>query len=504
MFPWLIKYPNVNDEIQNLDWILDIIKKMAKEIEDFIGANTIKYADPIAWDISRQYEGNTVVVDPGTGDAYISTHAVPAGYDLTHTEYWTKIFNYGSTIDTLISQIATNEGNSPIATANRAVGDLVFINGILYEVTSAIVQGAPYMVNTNIVETTIETVIDNVRTDLTNLNNSYNEFVTTVNPYLCSKKILILGDSLASEYEGQSNWVTALRNKYAHTGTIIDNYARSGDTLAGNTSTGCVYQFQNAVTDRDYDIIIIQAGINDYFQQFPIGQLNPTFNTITWFQGALTYFNDSWRTNNPSADVFYICPPKSNYELDHALPADIYRMLIFNACNNYGWHFIDAYAEEPYLSIYNSISAWTDGIHPNSAYTPILANYFDKRLNTFGGNYLSYAKNRMSLTAFCTEVYTGCTLALEFDTTQHARLTVSCNNMTYTEANGITLAKLPDWLHQVWTTYGHGVLNGVYLENVHLLNGQYVQLIPNRTATGNIRATFEIFLNLDVVKVPSI
>ena len=497
-------YPYTNVHELNLDWILGTVKMGENQIKNFIGANVIKYANPIAWDISRQYEGNTVVVDPGTGDAYISVKPVPLGYDLSHVEYWTKIFNYGGVVDTLMAQIATNEGNSPTATAARAVGDLVFINGVLYEVTQAIVQGQFYVVNTNIAHVTVEQLIHQIQADLTNLNNAFNAFVSISNPYLAGKKILVLGDSLASENEGQQNWVTALRNKYRHTGTTIDNYAVSGDTLAGNTPTGCVYQFQNAVTDRDYDIIIIQAGINDYFQQFPIGPLNPTFNTITWFHGALTYFNDSWRTNNPSADVFYICPPKSDYELDHALPADIYRLLIYNACNNYGWHFIDAYAEEPYLSIYNDISAWTDGIHPNSAYTPILAEYFDRRLNTFGGNYLSYAKNRMSLTSFCTDLYTGCTLALEFDTTQHARLTVSCNGMTFTEAQGITLAKIPDWLSQVWTVYGHATLNGVYLENVHLLNGEYVQLIPNRTGTGNIRATFELFLNLNPVKVPTI
>ena len=75
LIPWWIRYPNVNDEIMNLDWLLRVSNENTAKISNFINLNTIKYADPILWDITSQYEANTITVDPQTGDAYISTKA---------------------------------------------------------------------------------------------------------------------------------------------------------------------------------------------------------------------------------------------------------------------------------------------------------------------------------------------------------------------------------------------------------------------------------------------
>ena len=88
LFPWYIKYPNQNDEILNLDWILSTIDNLVNEVANFVTLNTIKYADPIQWNITTQYEKNTVVIDPVTGSAYISTKPVPSGVGLNNEDYW--------------------------------------------------------------------------------------------------------------------------------------------------------------------------------------------------------------------------------------------------------------------------------------------------------------------------------------------------------------------------------------------------------------------------------
>jgi len=154
-FPWNNKYPYVNDEELNLDWILKALQKAIKDINDFIGINTIKYADPILWDITRQYEANTIVVDGHSGNAFISTKAVPAGVHLNNTDYWTQIYNYADVVDTLRSQIASNEEESTTATKSYSINDLVFTNGLLYRVIAPMIAGDSFVVDSNIKKTTI-------------------------------------------------------------------------------------------------------------------------------------------------------------------------------------------------------------------------------------------------------------------------------------------------------------------------------------------------------------
>lgn len=149
LIPWWIRYPNVNDEIMNLDWLLRVSNENTEKISNFINLNTIKYANPILWDIASQYEANTITVDPQTGDAYISTKAVPYGVALSNTEYWTKIYNYANVVDTLREQIvADNEGERTTASKDHEAGDLVWLNGKLAVITRDILAGTEYIEKT--------------------------------------------------------------------------------------------------------------------------------------------------------------------------------------------------------------------------------------------------------------------------------------------------------------------------------------------------------------------
>ena len=99
------EYPYINKDDINLDYVLKKIKTIIETTETFVNTNTIKYADPIEWDITSQYEANTVVIDPQTGNAYISTRAVPGGVAINNVDYWTPIFNYQSQIDDLSAEV---------------------------------------------------------------------------------------------------------------------------------------------------------------------------------------------------------------------------------------------------------------------------------------------------------------------------------------------------------------------------------------------------------------
>lgn len=93
MFP-IYPYINVND--LNLDYLLRKVKELNETVVNFINFNTIKYADPLEWNITTQYQGNTVVMDNVNHIAYLSTQPVPAGVLLTDTDYWTAILDLRS------------------------------------------------------------------------------------------------------------------------------------------------------------------------------------------------------------------------------------------------------------------------------------------------------------------------------------------------------------------------------------------------------------------------
>lgn len=157
------EYPYRNLTDLNLDFILKAIKAIQNELTNFVNFNTIKYADPIQWNITTQYEANTVVIDGTSGNAYLSTQAVPSGVALSNTDYWTVIFNYATQLDSLREQIAeADEEASTTATAARSVGDLVWLNGRLAVVTAAMIAGDSYVENSNFEYITIEALIKNV------------------------------------------------------------------------------------------------------------------------------------------------------------------------------------------------------------------------------------------------------------------------------------------------------------------------------------------------------
>ena len=95
------KYPYTDFHELNLDWVLKTIKLMDEKLDNFINLNEIKYADPIEWDITSQYQGNTVVLDDVNHVAYLSIQAVPAGVALTNTNYWIPILDLRSFYDGL-------------------------------------------------------------------------------------------------------------------------------------------------------------------------------------------------------------------------------------------------------------------------------------------------------------------------------------------------------------------------------------------------------------------
>lgn len=185
MINWFMHmYPYSNLHELNLDWVIATVKHGEKEIADFIGINTIKYADPILWNIESQYEANTVVVDAQTGNAYISVKAVPSGVHLNRIEYWTQIYNYANVVDTLREQIvADNEGERTIASKDHEAGDIIWLNDKLAVITRDILAGTEYIEKTEDVGITGNFIYTTVNTE-TKVRYSSDNMRLTIHGYV--------------------------------------------------------------------------------------------------------------------------------------------------------------------------------------------------------------------------------------------------------------------------------------------------------------------------------
>ena len=143
----------------NLGWLIKELMSFKQDLATAIDLKTIKYADPIQWDITTQYPANTVVVDPKSGTAYMSKVPVPAGVELTNTKYWVVVFNYQDIYNKIMDGVAFNDKDKDYATKDLVVNDLVWYAGNLYRVTRAIPTGSKYIPGANLIATTIESLL---------------------------------------------------------------------------------------------------------------------------------------------------------------------------------------------------------------------------------------------------------------------------------------------------------------------------------------------------------
>lgn len=143
----------------DLHWVIENIKNIWIEIDSSVELHTIKYADPIQWDITTQYQANTVVVDPKTGTAYISTKPVPSGILLTDTNYWTVVFNFQKVYTDIMKNISAHYVDGKTSTFDLKTNELVWFEDNLYYALHDINIGDALVPDANIKKTTVEDML---------------------------------------------------------------------------------------------------------------------------------------------------------------------------------------------------------------------------------------------------------------------------------------------------------------------------------------------------------
>lgn len=250
----------------NLDWIILKIIELNETVENFVSLNTIKYADPIQWNITTQYEANTVVIDPATGTAYLSTKPVPAGVAISNPDYWTVIFDLKSIIDDYNDNLTFhNDGDSTTATFASATGDWIILNDELYKVIADIAIGTAYTVGTNIERKSVEELMNEYRTSIYNyignllmldttdkssIVNAINELVKFTDLEIVTPQMFgALGDGVTDDTQAFQD---AIDHQYAKGGGIV--YVPATGT----------YYLTSDVINVKAGVMLLGVGVNNF------------------------------------------------------------------------------------------------------------------------------------------------------------------------------------------------------------------------------------------------
>ena len=292
------KAPYTNFHDLNLDWIIDTLNDFNDRLTNFVSLATIKYADPIQWDITSQYEANTVVVD-SAGNAYLSVQPVPSGVSLDRTEYWTKIGNFDELFANVKKAITPNdEGHSTTATAARAVDDLVWVNGALVRITRAMSAGDAYVQGSNCVTSSTNEILHYLLAALNTEQQTRAEAVTQL-----------------------QNNVTQLQNNVANINTTLPNKidkSTAGDlaqTVSGNLDVksnknlsldGTALYFKaNGTTLMAIDSNKINIG--SFLRQTPVSFLAmPQFRAVDLVNIDDNYAYATMRTGSSNVDTKFL------------------------------------------------------------------------------------------------------------------------------------------------------------------------------------------------------
>ncbi len=312
------KYPYINLQDINLDWLIETIKKLRADLDDFVILNTIKYADPINWDITRQYETNTIVVDPYDGTAYLSVRPIPTGVSITNTDYWTPIFNYGEAIENLKTNVASNEKHSTTATKAYIKDSLVWFNDDLYITLTDLPIGTAFVVDENIelctVENFIKLLIDQLKTYVDNALDNITTLAFDTVADMAASTLIKNGDIVKTlGYYSKNDGGGAF---YKILNSAPENYYETCGNLFAELITGDVInvlQFgaiPNDPTKSSINNVAIQKAFDTvnrggtvYFPKIGLADENSDAMTLYHISTSLT-FNKTYATitSEPATD----------------------------------------------------------------------------------------------------------------------------------------------------------------------------------------------------------
>lgn len=364
-------FPYTNLHNLNLDWIVQTIKTLDEKLDRAI-ASKITVADPIDWDISKQYEEFTIVLY--NDNAYLSMQPVPYGVPITDTDYWAKVFDLGQVFETIKDSIAVaDDGASPVSSAARTAGTLVWLNEKLNLVLQDIALGEAYT-SSNVREASIEELI---RITKDQIYNEINSLVAYTNEQLSRKqlipdfgKYIIIGDSYVGLGLGQR--VKDLLSLDA----IV--FPAGGGGFAGTAGTytflTALQEVAGTLTDDQKaaitDIVVL-GGYNDFSFQ-------PTV-----IKNAMDVFNAYVRSTFANAQITLSMVAYSTRQSDLGAIENVVIPTYCATAMIHQWRYIP----NGNATIHFTSAMDTDGVHPIQGGIDSLGSYIAQAIHAGSAHY---------------------------------------------------------------------------------------------------------------------
>lgn len=169
------EFPHTRTYDKDLGWVIDAMKKLSDAMESFIAANSLAFADPITHDLVKSYQKNTIVIDEN-GNAFLSLQIVPAGIELSKSDYWLMIFDY----EAFLEKVNKNFTGRYYRNENRAKtaitsGDWLTFDDVLCKATEDIAIDDLIVIDGNIEAFTLEDFIKAFMTSANALIQQYKD-----------------------------------------------------------------------------------------------------------------------------------------------------------------------------------------------------------------------------------------------------------------------------------------------------------------------------------------
>ena len=100
------EFPHTRSYDGDLGYIIKKLDELNTKYDNFFEYNSIRFHDPIEWDIAESYPAFNIVFDEQSETLYISKTAVPAGIDISNGDYWLLVSPFK--VDTELSDTSIN------------------------------------------------------------------------------------------------------------------------------------------------------------------------------------------------------------------------------------------------------------------------------------------------------------------------------------------------------------------------------------------------------------
>lgn len=341
------------------------------------------------WSDSIAYEPLMIVQD-AIGNSYTSKSNVPVGTPLSDAKYWVQTGNYNAQITNIEELVNLLSQGLAQEIKDRENGDKALEDSLADEVMNR--QDA----DTGIINSV--SVLQALTNELLGGNK------------IKGRKFLILSDSVGVTITGRTSWTTPFTQIVTKFGGAVINNS------VGSSRIDSIPDRVNAITETGITDVILIMGVNDVAARTPLIGDSGFLNLYNLALGAiLSKFGNSVNiycgTPMRTTNVWF---PSRQWLASEAY----YYNMIYQEAKLVGATFIDLFSQAPMYNYASTRNIYTDdGLHPNSAYAPILANFILSRIINGGDEFcppsLAFTSSRFCTFASGVEIKEGGGIYLE-------------------------------------------------------------------------------------------